>query len=173
VLGAVLQPVLDGRCAFCVMNTIPLAPGQLATEPMCGVPMVVVAAADHPLAKLRRRIDRETASRYVQLVLTDRSSLTQGREFGVFGDKTWRLADMGAKHAFLKAGLGWGGMPRHLVQEDLQSGALVSLDLQAFEATEMVVRMAAAWRIDSPPGLAGRWMIDRLRRGGADEAPPL
>ena len=115
----------------------------------------------------------ETASRYVQLVLTDRSSLTQGREFGVFGDKTWRLADMGAKHAFLKAGLGWGGMPRHLVQEDLQSGALVSLDLQAFEATEMVVRMAAAWRIDSPPGLAGRWMIDRLRRGGADEAPPL
>jgi hypothetical protein len=37
--------------------------------------------------------------------------LTAGREFGVFSPRTWRLADLGAKHAFLLAGLGWGGMP--------------------------------------------------------------
>lgn len=169
VLGAVLQPVLDGRCSLCVMNTIPLAPGQLATEPMGAVPMVVVAAAEHPLAAIKGRIDRETTDRYVQLVLTDRSTLTEGREYGVFGDKTWRLADLGAKHAFLKAGLGWGGMPRHLVQADIDAGVLVPIELEAFEATERVVRMAAAWRIDAPPGLAGRWMIDRLRRG--EETP--
>jgi DNA-binding transcriptional LysR family regulator len=171
VLGAVLQPVLDGRCSLCVMNSIPLAPGQLATEPMCDVPMVVVAAAGHPLAKVGGRIDRQTASEYVQLVLTDRSNLTQGREFGVFGEKTWRLADLGAKHEFLKAGLGWGGMPRHLVEADLDSGALGALDLEANDGAEMAVRMAAAWRIDAPPGLAGRWMIDRLRRGGAHQEP--
>src|SRR5438309_8177420 len=50
-------------------------------------------------------------SQHRQLVLTDRSELSQGKEFGVFSANTWRLADLGAKHAFLRAGLGWGGMP--------------------------------------------------------------
>jgi DNA-binding transcriptional LysR family regulator len=101
--------------------------------------------------------------------LTDRSTLTQGREFGVVSDKTWRLADMGAKHAFLKAGLGWGGMPVHLVKPDFDSGALRRLDLEAFDPGALVIPMSAAWRADAPPGPAGRWMIERLRRGAHAE----
>jgi hypothetical protein len=29
----------------------------------------------------------------------------------VVGTKSWRLADLGAKHALLLAGVGWGNMP--------------------------------------------------------------
>jgi DNA-binding transcriptional LysR family regulator len=47
--------------------------------------------------------------------------------FGVLSPLTWRLADLGAKHAFLKAGLGWGHMPLHMVKADLDSGALVKI----------------------------------------------
>src|SRR3546814_4467829 len=50
----------------------------------------------------------ETARRHVQLVLTDRSDLTKGRDVGVIGLESWRLGDLGAKHALLVAGLGWG-----------------------------------------------------------------
>jgi DNA-binding transcriptional LysR family regulator len=172
VLGAVLEPVLTGNCAFCVMNSIPVTPGRLSTESLCGVAMAMVAAPGHPLAQVHGRISREMASSYVQLVLTDRSTLTQGREFGVVSDKTWRLADMGAKHAFLKAGLGWGGMPVHLVKPDFDSGALRRLDLEAFDPGALVIPMSAAWRADAPPGPAGRWMIERLRRGvHGDPAP--
>jgi hypothetical protein len=32
---------------------------------------------------------------HLQLVLTDRSPLTQGRDLGVIGTQTWRLADLG------------------------------------------------------------------------------
>jgi DNA-binding transcriptional LysR family regulator len=169
VLGAVLEPVLTGSCAFCVMNSIPVTPGRLATESLCGVAMAMVAAPGHPLAQVRGRISREMASSQVQLVLTDRSTLTEGREFGVVSDKIWRLADMGAKHAFLKAGLGWGGMPVHLVQPDFDSGALRRLDLEAFDPGALVIPMSAAWRADAPPGPAGRWMIERLRRGAHAE----
>ena len=38
--------------------------------------------------------------------------LSGDRDYGVFSPKTWRLADLGAKHAMLKAGLGWGSLPR-------------------------------------------------------------
>lgn len=168
ILGAVLEPVLAGRCAFCVMNSIPIAPVQLATERMCDVEMAIVAAPSHPLARFNGRIPREAAAEHVQLVLTDRSNLTDGRQFGVLSEKIWRLADMGAKHAFLKAGLGWGGMPLHLIQEDLDSGALRRLDLEAFDPAALVIPMAAAWRAEAPPGPAGRWMIERLRRGKDD-----
>ena len=65
----------------------------------------------------------------MQLVLTDRSTLTEGQDFGVFADQTWRLGDLGAKHALLLAGIGWGNMPAAMVRADLQSGRLVRLDL--------------------------------------------
>jgi hypothetical protein len=33
---------------------------------------------------------------HVQLVLSDRSPLTEGRDFSVTSTRTWRLADLGA-----------------------------------------------------------------------------
>jgi hypothetical protein len=34
------------------------------------------------------------------LVLTDRSTLSKGQNYGVFSKNAWQLADMGARHAF-------------------------------------------------------------------------
>lgn len=56
------------------------------------------------------------------MVLTDRSSLTEGDDFGVLGARSWRLADLGAKHALLMAGVGWGNMPEPIVRDDLAAG---------------------------------------------------
>ena len=51
--------------------------------------------------------------------------------------KTWRLSDLGAKHAFLRAALGWGGMPHHLVEADLATGTLVPLKLAEFGRADL------------------------------------
>ena len=42
---------------------------------------------------------------HVQLVLTDPSGLSAGQDFGVHALRTWRLGDLGAKHALLLAHL--------------------------------------------------------------------
>ena len=90
----------------------------------------------------------------MQLVLTDRTDLSKGREFSVMSPRSWRLADMGAKHAFLLAGLGWGGMPLEMVARDLREGALVELKL--LDAPPRVqMAMSAAYRADAPPGRPG------------------
>ncbi|WP_219211970.1 LysR substrate-binding domain-containing protein [Variovorax boronicumulans] len=81
-----------------------------------------MAAADHPLARFGGRIPRRELSRHVQLVLTDRSDLTMGRECAVASPSTWRLADLSTKHAFLKDGVGWGGMPLHMIAQDIARG---------------------------------------------------
>jgi DNA-binding transcriptional LysR family regulator len=97
---------------------------------------------------------------HVQLVLTDRSSLTDGRDFGVLSVKTWRLADLGAKHALLLAGMGWGNMPKPMVNDDLKRGRLVELQIEA--PGDLVYRFHTVYRRDTPPGPAASWLMERL-----------
>jgi DNA-binding transcriptional LysR family regulator len=164
-LGAVVEPVLDGRCAFGVMGSLPAASAELSGERILATRMVTVAAPQHPLASHRGPIPAPVLGEHLQLVLTDRSALTQGREFGVFSANTWRLADLSAKHAFLLAGLGWGSMPVWAVQTDLDSGVLVRLTIQDLDPEGMIMPMTAIHRSESLPGPAGRWLIERLKTG--------
>lgn len=165
-LGAVVQPLLDGRCRIAIIGSLPDIPENCASDYLLDVPAVCVAAPSHPLARLGKRIGPRLAREHVQLVLTDRSTLTEGRNFGVMSPLTWRLADLGAKHAFLKAGLGWGGMPLPMVEEDLRGGDLVQLELESNPLVGSAFSMKAVHRKDEPPGPAGRWFIERLREGG-------
>lgn len=164
-LGAVVQPLLDGNCRIAVIGSLPDVPEGCASEYLLDVPSVVVAAPHHPLARIRGTMRRAQATKYVQLVLSDRSSLTSGRNFGVVSPHVWRLADLGAKHAFLRAGLGWGSMPLHMVKDDLASGALVRLKPETHPLLGSGFSMHAIFLKDQPPGPAGRWFVDRLKSG--------
>ena len=90
----------------------------------------MVAASDHPLASYKGKIPKEVLGKHTQIVLTDRSELSTGREHGGMSPTTWRLADLFAKHHFLLNGLGWGGMPLHAVRQDLEKGRLVVLPIE-------------------------------------------
>src|SRR5947209_4442878 len=162
-LGAVLQPVIEGRCAFGVMGTLPTAPAQLTREHLLNVGWAFVVSPTHPLASLKAPIPARALAQHRQLVLTDRSELSHGKDFGVFSANTWRLADLGAKHAFLRAGLGWGGMPMGVVEADLANGSLVKIGIEDVPEGHLVMAMSAVFRTDMPPGPAGRWLIERLK----------
>lgn len=162
-LGAAYQPVLDGVAGFGIVGSLPLLPPGLTAERLMGVTMVMVAARDHPLAKVQGTIPKSELAKHVQLVLTDRSSLSKGREFGVMSPSTWRLADLFAKHAFLLNGLGWGGMPVHAVADDLATGKLVELKMEDVPLGGMILPMAAVYPTSAPPGPAGRWLIERMK----------
>jgi DNA-binding transcriptional LysR family regulator len=152
------------------MGTLTVAGPELVRERLLGVKMLFVAAPGHPLAKLPAPVaDRELA-KHVQLVLTDRTELSKGQEFQVKSPRNWRLADLGAKHAFLRAGLGWGGMPHAMVERDLAEGALVEIVPEDHPLEGFFMPMSATYRAASPPGPAGRWLVDTLRRlGGCGE----
>jgi DNA-binding transcriptional LysR family regulator len=160
-LGAVAALVLDGRATFAVAGPEILELPELERETVGAVALVPVAAPDHPLAQMERVAPGE-ARKHLQLVLTDRSPLTSGRDFSVFSPRTWRLADLGAKHALLKEGIGWGSMPRHLVAQDIAGGTLVELALPEQPAIDYA--LVALWRRDTPPGPAATWVLNELPR---------
>jgi DNA-binding transcriptional LysR family regulator len=168
-LGGVMKPVIDGVCRLGVVGSMPVVPELVDAEKLLDVPMITVAAPHHPLAAFDRPLQKRELMQHVQLVLTDRTTLTDGRDFGVLSPLTWRLADLGAKHAFLRAGFGWGHMPQAMVREDLASGALKTIRPANFDLATAVLAMFAVYRKDAPPGPAGRWFLDQLKQGGKDD----
>ena len=162
-LGAVIKPVLDRNCSVGIIGSLPTVPDELQTEPLLDLPFVTVVSPTHPLAAKRGTVSASAVAKQVQLVLTDRTALTSGRDFGVLSPLTWRLADLGAKHAFLRAGLGWGHMPLHMVQADLDSRTLVKIRVEGMPR-DMVMPMKAVFRRDAPPGPAGRAFIAQLKQ---------
>jgi DNA-binding transcriptional LysR family regulator len=162
-LGGVIKPVLDRKCSIGVIGSLPVVSDELQSEPLLDLPMVTVVSPAHPLATMRGAVSASAVAKHVQLVLTDRTVLTEGRDFGVLSPLTWRLADLGAKHAFLRAGLGWGHMPLHMVQADLDSGALVKIRVQG-QPRDLLMPMGVVSRKDAPPGPAARAFIAQLKQ---------
>jgi DNA-binding transcriptional LysR family regulator len=169
-LGGAYKPVLDGRCSLGVVGSLPIAPDAMTLERLQGLHMIMVAAREHPLAMFQGVISKTELAKHVQLVLTDRSELTAGREFGVMSPLTWRLGDLFAKHAFLLKGLGWGGMPLHAVKQDLLEGRLVKLSIEDLAEESLVLPMSAVYLTAKPPGPAGRWLIERLKQCAGQRA---
>jgi DNA-binding transcriptional LysR family regulator len=161
-LGGVIKPVLDRNCSIGVMGSLPLVPDELQSEPLLSIPFVTVVSPSHALARTRGAAPASAIAKHVQLVLSDRTVLSEGRNFGVLSPLTWRLADLGAKHAFLRAGLGWGHMPLHMVKADLDRGALVKIRVEG-TPRDMSLPMKAVFRKDAPPGPAARTFIGQLK----------
>ena len=157
-----IKPVRDGQCAFAVCPPLPILPENFVRERLQAIQMLPVVSPLHPLAAVGGPVPKALLSEHVQLVLTDRTDLTQGRDFGVFSSRTWRLADLGAKHAFLRSGLGFGNMPVGMIAADLANGTLIPLIIEDEPAEARTLPMHAAYPAARPPGPAGRWFIDHL-----------
>jgi DNA-binding transcriptional LysR family regulator len=167
-LGAVAALVLEGRADLGIAGPVAASAGGLEREAAGCVPLVPVAAPDHPLARAQKLMPG-AARDHIQLVLSDRSPLTEGRDFAVNSTQTWRLADLGAKHALLREGIGWGNMPLPMVEPDLIAGTLVRLMLPDLPGG--LYRFYAIHRRDAPPGPAARWLMEQfVDPGGADSA---
>lgn len=159
-LGAVVQLVLDRSCGLGICGPHGIGLCGIESRPLGATTLIPVAAPSHVLAHLPSPVPISALHDHTQLVLTDRSPLTEGKDFGVMSPRTWQLGDLGAKHALLRAGLGWGSMPELMVREDLCAGRLVRLRLA--DQLSVDYQLLLIHRPGDPPGPAARWLADRL-----------
>lgn len=164
VLGGVAELVTSGACAVGVLSTLVTIPHSLTGFPIEGALRVPVAAAAHPLARIDGAIATADLRDQVQIVLSDRSDLTRGRDFGVLSRRVWRVSDLGARHQLIRKGLGWGNLPYHMIAADIDAGRLKLLRLEAVRFPGEIVPLTAVHRADQVPGPAATWMIERLRK---------
>ena len=165
-LGGVTALVEERKAILGISGPIAGSLDSIERVSAGSVLLVPVAAPTHPLGAMAT-IAPGAARDHTQLVLSDRSRTTEGQDFAVMSPRTWRLADLGAKHALLREGVGWGNMPLAMVADDLARGSLVRLRLPDNPGGRY--RFSAVWRSDTPPGPAASWLLDQFV-AGADEA---
>lgn len=160
-LGAAANLVIDGTC------TIGLLPSNIAQltalrlTPLTTIHFCPVVSPFHPLATIQGIIEPHLLRQHVQLVLTDASTLTAGKDWGVLSSRTWRLADLGAKKSMLLAGLGWGNMPTHMVEDEIKDGRLTVIQPGGSDPLKALV-LGAAYNSEHSLGPAGRWILNYL-----------
>ncbi|MEJ5978945.1 LysR family transcriptional regulator [Novosphingobium sp. PS1R-30] len=165
-LGAVTAMVLDGQAGIGLSGPLSAGVPGIESRLAGSVPMVPVAAPDHPLGRMTE-IPPGAGRDHIQLVLTDRSRFTDGQDFSVMSPKTWRLADLGAKHALLREGIGWGNMPLPMIEADLVAGTLVRLYMP--DHLGGTYRFAGIWCRATPPGPAASWLLDQFVAFGEED----
>ena len=161
-LGGSEQRLRDGVAQFAIYPPAPPGVGDdLEADFLAPVDVVPVVSVDHPLAEEPEPVTREALEPHVQLVLTDRTPLTQHLMGGVVSHHIWRFADLSTRLEFLLAGFGWCNMPLHLVRAPIAEGRLKALVIAArdpFQFRLHVVRVRGR-----EIGRAGRWLIEDLR----------
>lgn len=168
-LGGVLRLILDGESELGISGPRESWPDPIEAVAAGSIRLEAVAAPCHPLAQHKAPLTVAALREHTQLVLSDRSKMTEGRNFGVYGAQTWRLGDLDAKHRLLLAGLGWGSMPEHIVAKDIAEGTLVRLSQR--DRSYAVYPFSLIHRVDARSGPATQWLVERFAAMASDSAP--
>ena len=161
--GEVASLVVDGVCAVGVSGPLTEFPEALVQEALGGVAVVAVVSPGHALAKAKGPVAAEVLRQHPHIVQSDSSGLDDGGDRGAVSDRVWRCSDLGAKRALIAGGLGWGTLPRHFIEAELESGLLVPLVPAGWPEQDDYSPRFVIFRREDPPGPAGRWLVERLR----------
>lgn len=131
--------------------------------------LVAVAASSHPLAAAAAPISEETLRAHMQLVWTPSATSPDSPDYGVNALDIWHLTDLGAMYQLLRAGIGWGALPSHLVVEDIATGRFVRLQPRSWHGSDHMTRYQTviAWRKETVLGPAAQFLIEALRQESA------
>jgi DNA-binding transcriptional LysR family regulator len=162
-LGGALRRLRSGSAAMGLCLLLPGVPEDVVAYPLLRAPLRAVVAPGHPLTSLGRPATASDLAPHVQLVLSDPVD-PGGANYGVGGTRLWRFVDIGRRFDFLLAGFGWCRMPEHLVATAIASGALTVIEIDDDPTPPEGLTVYAAHRRDRALGIAGRWLLDELRR---------
>jgi len=162
--SAVVESVLDGRRTVGMVGSWARMPPTLTRQPLLSLRVPIIVSPRHPLAIHRGPIPSTLLAEHVQLVHVDPADVAPNQGSVVRSAKLWRLFQLETKLAFLRAGLGYGALPLHLIEADLENGALVQITPEDAPPDGYMLSMSTIYRTDSPPGPVGRWFIERLNQ---------
>jgi DNA-binding transcriptional LysR family regulator len=167
-LSGALEALRNDAADLAVATTLGLDRSSMETRHFASVRVIPVACADHPLARAGRP-SPEALREHAQIVLRDSALGETSTSLNVLsGGPRWTVTDVAAKKELIAAGMGWGGLPEHVVAPDLASGAFVALDVPEFEAGTM--ELFAVRRRDRVRGVAMQALWEELTAPRSERA---
>jgi len=148
-LGGPGERLLAGD-ADLIVHFVDRADPRLEWTKLLTVTLVPVVAPGFLPFPLTRSLTPAAMKDLVQCILRD-SAAQPGPSYHVIpGARSWTVADQQTKKELILRGMGWGHMPLHLVERELRSGKLLSIEGRHFKRSRMDI--VAARRRDRPVG---------------------
>ncbi|MEO1161223.1 MAG: LysR family transcriptional regulator [Pseudomonadota bacterium] len=133
-MGGPIEQLLrnDADIIIATMDGVPVE--QVEATPFAEVTIMPVAQRDYEPARSAHMKTISEMQSYTQVVVADSSSggFTQSRGL-LPGGLRWTVSDFAAKKEILLAGMGWGGIPTHMIEQELDSGELVPLNVEGYQ----------------------------------------
>ena len=122
------------------------------------VQFLPVAAPSHTLAKKNKILSPRDMIEQTQITVRDTSRHSEKTTIGVLEESLiWSVSDFATKRELLLSGLGWGMMPKHLIEGDLKRGALNTLQLKEPMRDEMEIFISRLKNHPQGPAAAKLW----------------
>lgn len=136
-------------------------PSASLADPLLEIEFVAVAHPDHPLHGLERKLKMADLERGMQVVVKD-SGQQSPRDFGWLGaEHRWTVSSIDTAVTTIRHGLGYGWLPRHQIQAELQKGQLLPLPLASGQIYRTHLYLAFG---QEHPGPATQLLGDLIRR---------
>jgi DNA-binding transcriptional LysR family regulator len=136
-------------------------PKEIAFRRLGNINLTHAAHRDHPLAKLDG-ISFARLSDYRQIVVTHGRQLPTGEYLKV--PRCWFVESYLMLLEAARDGIGWVTLPKRLIADELESGELVELRLEAYPFTEWTVGTDLIWNTATEPGRAAIWLRGEMSR---------
>ncbi|WP_171016133.1 LysR family transcriptional regulator [Ramlibacter sp. 2FC] len=150
------EMILAGEAALGLGCPQPDYPAGIGFRRLGEVTLVNVVRADHPLGAIASVSFAHLAD-HMKLSMAAQSRRVTTSEY-LKSPRQWLVHSELALLELLKGGLGWAAVPRRLVADELASGELVELRLEAYPFTQWTVGLDLVWQVDTKPGVAGTWL---------------
>ena len=155
------ERLIDGE-ADLILHHIDKSDPRFEFLDLFQVQLVPVVAPGFLRFPISRAITPEQMRDYVQCVIRDTSRRSPPRDyFLVEGARSWTVSDQLMKKELIVQGMGWGHMPRYLIEDELRDGRLLSTAGEYFKGGH--AELVAARRRNAPHGpIANRlWQFIR------------
>ncbi|KRA16345.1 LysR family transcriptional regulator [Lysobacter sp. Root604] len=144
------ERLFDGE-ADLILHRVDKSDPRLEWLDLGKVPMVPVVGAGLLPAPPTRALTPERMREYTQCVMRDTARHSPSRDYFVIeGAPQCTVGDQLMKKEIILQNLGWGHMPRFLIEEELRDGRLLSIAGRHFPGR--VEELVAARRRDRPQG---------------------
>lgn len=161
-LTGVTEAFSRGQADLMLAKELAVDPALVIT-PLPEQEMVLVAAREHPLAKARRAVTVEDLQAHVELTVHDTAEAKRQQDTHLFGGaRVFYLAGFESKLEALRMALGFGWMPRAMVEAELSRGSLKVL--KATLPTVTAFSPVLARPAGVPLGRTGARLVELLAR---------
>jgi len=162
VLGGTWDSLVANNSDIIIGATGEPYSGDFQVHAIGNIDFVFAVSNDHPLVNEPVPISNKAIQQYSSIVVADSSRHLPSRSVGLLdGQSRITVPSIQTKIDAHIQGIGVGFLPVHRIQDELESGELVTLQLASYESRNSELNMA--WRKDNK-GKALAWFIEKVQK---------